>query len=162
MKIYLIHRHKKGIISFLIRLITRSWSSHTALLIDGFVYESDKGLVRKMNYIFWCSDSEVLIQKIDLTIENKNKLTNILENQLGKGYDFKSTIIDQLIFQLYGKWTGHTGNYAINKFYCSEFIAYCLNEVTGNYPNWWKISPKDLFNEERYNSIYKGIDKQFN
>lgn len=163
MKTYLVHRHKQGLLSWLIRLITRSWSSHTAILIHyqdyAFIYESDEGIVRKMNYAFWAKDFEIELQKIDLTSEKQFKLGNVLEAQLGKGYDFKGTIIDQLIFQFYGKWTGHTGSFATDKFYCSELVAYCLNETTGIYPEWYKTSPADLYNEKRYRTIYKGNAK---
>lgn len=165
MKIYLIHRHKKGFVSWLIRMITHSWSSHTALLIEydyyRFIYESDEGIVRKMNYSFWVKDFDIVVQRIDLVCEKTFKLNNVLEAQLGKGYDFKGTVIDQLVFQLYGKWKGHTGSFATYKFYCSELVAYCLNEVTGNYPQWYKISPADLYNENRYPVIYKGNAKYF-
>lgn len=165
MKVYLIHRHKKGLVSWLIRLITHSWSSHTALLIvttnNEFIYESDGGIVRKMNYSFWVKDFDIVVQRIDLVCENTFKLNNVLEAQLGKGYDFKGTLIDQLVFQLYGKWKGHTGEFATNKFYCSEFVAYCLNRITCNYPEWYKVSPAYLYTENRYTTIYKGKAKFF-
>lgn len=166
MKTYLVHRRKKGIVSWLIRLITRSWSSHTAILIHykdfAFIYESDGGIVRKVNYTFWVKDFEIELQKIDLTSEKQFKLGAVLEAQLGKGYDFKATIVDQLIYQLRGKWTGHTASFASDKFNCSEFVAYCLNEVNGIYPEWYKTTPADLYNEKRYITIYKGNAKNIN
>jgi hypothetical protein len=165
MKFYLVHKHGKKLISKLIMLITRSWASHTAILVElngeAFIYEADDNSVQKLYYPNWAKDFKIELQIIDLTEKQKYDLLKLMESQLGKGYDFKATLIDQLIYQLRGKWLGHTGSFATDKFYCSEFTSYCLNEILGIYPNWNTISPGYLHKEERFKTVYKGKAKDF-
>lgn len=166
-KIYLVHRHSPFVwhkliryVSWAIRIFTKSYYSHTTLCFEWYsekyIFESDGGIVRCMRYDSWCKDAIVCIENIDLLESNKKHLFLVALNQLGKGYDNKGTLIDQLIFQVSGRWTGHTGSYAKDKFYCSEYVAYCLNEVLGTHPNWYKTSPADLYNEKRFKTVFTG------
>lgn len=153
MATYIVHRQKKGFISWTIRKLTKSWSSHTALLIDCLIYESDKGFVRCLPFERWCSNSLISVDEINVdTIRLELKA----QKELGKKYDFKSTVIDWVIYIVFGKWTGYTGVNSTDKFYCSEYVAYCLNKE-----KFYITSPEMLYGEYKNNRIFVGIDKHF-
>lgn len=164
----LLHRHSPFVwykptryLSVLIRFFTKSWSGHTAMIIDiwseKMVVESDGLNVRLLPYKEWAKDSLIIITRNELTEFQKRHLSIVAISKQGyTGYDFIG-IIHQLIFQLSGQWIGRTGDNASKKMYCSEYIAWCYNEVLRIYPNWFKIAPSDLYNDNKFFQIYKGI-----
>lgn len=166
-----IHRHSpflwykpKRYVSALIRLITKSWSGHTATIVwimgQVFVAESDEGKIQLIPYNLWAKDAEIVIgRKMELSNRKRRKLASLALSQLGKKYDFKGTVIDQLILQLRGKWYGHTGSNAEDKMYCSEYFAWLYNKVLGMYPDWYKTATNVLYNDNRFKWIYKGKAK---
>jgi hypothetical protein len=62
-----------------------------------------------------------------------------------RGYDFGSLLWYQVIYNLTGKWKGKKDMMAAKRFYCSEWVAYVYNHFLGLYPDWWQISPRELF-----------------
>ena len=67
-------------------------------------------------------------------------------------YDYKG-LIDQLVYQISGKWIGRKKEKATKRFYCSEFASYVHNHFLGNIKNWWEISPAQLFDVPNYEKI---------
>jgi len=70
-----------------------------------------------------------------------------------KPYDIATLAVFQVIRQLSKTylhkdlWIGRKGNKAANRFVCSEFVAYVINQSTGDFYNWWEISPADIYNK---------------
>ena len=57
-------------------------------------------------------------------------------------YGFWTLCIIQPIYQLTGKWLGHTEEYAEAKPICSQALAFIYRKMCAN---WWTYSPKDLW-----------------
>jgi hypothetical protein len=71
-------------------------------------------------------------------------------SQLGKRYNFKG-FIDQLIYRVTGKWTGHTRKFAKNAVMCTQYVAWCIRRQ-----QWWKYSCAELLDCAEYKIIYEG------
>lgn len=162
-----LHRHAPFLwykpsryVSVLIRLITKSWSGHTAMIVYVFgnpmVVESDDGKIQLTPYKIWANDAEIVIGRIEISNRKRRKLSAYALSQLGKAYDFKGTVIDQLILQFRGKWYGHTGINAEDKMYCSEFISWCYNKLLAMYPDWYKTPPSTMYADARFKWIFVG------
>ena len=148
-----IHRHRKGFISWAIRNITGSWSSHTGVVIDlygvYFVLEADKGEVRLTKLNEWISNCRYVLQDFNLTTKQVEHLTILGIKQCGKKYDYKNTVLQQLWKKITGKWTGHSKGFATSKFNCSELTAWLLSEVGIKFDNWEQITPKEILDDKR-------------
>ena len=66
-------------------------------------------------------------------------------------YDIFSLGIFQVIRQAAKKvfnkdiWRGRTGAKAFKRVTCSEFIAYFIDRQAGDFPEWYKASPADIY-----------------
>ena len=122
------HCRSNGILGRAIRVFTRSHVNHTAMFIEIwgkiFVIESQKNgtnlkpfqeWVKKYNYKYeikqtsriYCGNEKRAMQKIGTT-----------------GYDFRSLILVQPIYQVFGIWLGKSEKKADEKLYCSEFVGW--------------------------------------
>lgn len=172
--INIVFRRKKALISRLIQLFTGCRYSHCGFLVPElvinnyilFVYESDtkdgkKGGVTKTEYSKWCEGNEIEVKVLTFDYYYSKHIITIAKQQLGKNYDLKGTALDQLIYQVFGVWKGYTGVKAEDKFYCSEYVEYCINKVLGIFPNWFLGSPAHLYKSKYLKTIYKGIDYNY-
>ncbi len=81
-------------------------------------------------------------------------------NELGStSYDYDS-IIPHVVYSVSGAWIGRTGENSKSKKVCSELIAFIYNEVKGYYPSWWLTTPNIIFDDKRFEVIYKGKAKE--
>ena len=105
------------------------------------------------------SPCPVSISAFNLEFEHShNEVRTFLFEQIGKGYDFKGTLIDQLSFSVRklfyklfdGKtprWTGHSKSFATKKFYCSELVGYVCNKFNAElFSSWEQYHPTDIYN----------------
>lgn len=108
------------------------------------------------NHNEWRRGTEIRVNEIEYSEKNKQIILIRATYQLGKDYDFKSTCIDWIIYLAFGKWTGYTGNNTTDKFYCSEYVSYCLS-----YAKFYITSPAMLYKESKYKTVYEGLDNNF-
>lgn len=153
MRGYVIHRHKKGLVSFLIRIITGSWTSHTGVILESwgtlFVIEADKGSVIATPLNYWVKDCKYVLQNFHLTGKQLEHLSILAMQKCGTPYDYKNTVLQQLIKRLFGVWTGNSKGFAASKFNCSEFTAWLLNQVGIKFENWEQITPGEILKDKR-------------
>lgn len=167
----IIHRHvpfywykPDRYIAAFIRLFTKSWCSHTAMIVDVWgekmVIENDNSNTRLISFENWAKDSDIVISRIELTDLEKRKLCILSINELGNtGYDYEA-IPHHIIYSISGIWIGRTGDNAKSKKVCSEFVAYLYNELKGFYPNWFSATPNVLYEDKRFAEIYFGEAKK--
>jgi hypothetical protein len=152
LSIILVHKNKidsfDSIPAPFIQIATRCYYNHVAItamyLGELWIIEANsKGFVP---YMSWDNYQNRIGSKIEIAvlerIEPINKINAYkrMREISGKGYDYWSLIWFQLLFIITGKWTGHTGDYAKEKVYCSEAGAYIMN-----IKNWWTFSPRMLW-----------------
>lgn len=149
-------------LSVLIRWFTKSYWQHTAciVLINNEVYVTEAN--PKIIPVKWDKFVKNKIIKLsEANFEfNKSAMSNILLSRTGDEYDYAGTLLHQAIYQLSGVWLGHTEGFADRKLYCSEYIAWAYNKIQPDlFKNYYKTSPKDLANDNRFIDIYKGPAK---
>lgn len=151
-------------ISAFIRLFTKSWCSHTAMIVDVWgekmVIENDNSDTRLISFENWANDSYIVISRDNtLTDQDKRFMCVLAINELGStGYDYES-IPSHLIYSVSGVWIGRTGENSKSKKVCSELIAFLYDKVKRCYPNWWLVTPKVIYEDERFELIYNGKAK---
>jgi len=154
---------KKSFLSKAIRFFTKSKISHSELLIKTWDYPLCYGAigigVRGTDIVRWISDKYIIVRRPNkyLTGINKEEEKRIATkacSRLGIKYDFMSLLYYQVIYQLFGKWKGKTEQKALNRMYCSEFVAWVYD-----LPNWWEKSPEDLLEWSEFTTIYSGKGK---
>ena len=87
------------------------------------------------------------------------KFSKIASSRIGIPYNFTGTFIDQLIYQMTGKWRGGIRTDDYNRLlYCTEFVAWVFNTYQpGTYPRPYEADPLDILNNPINNVIYKGL-----
>lgn len=142
MKILLVHTPfdwKRPITTLphLIRKVAGVFNNHGSFLIDGYIYESDINGVVKVPLKEWAKNQTITVYEFDdiyavstaINLVNKHK------------YDFMSLFIYQPIYLATGWYLGRRKRIGAKRFYCFEYLAYCLN-----YEMFYKVTPKE-FNE---------------
>ena len=165
-----VHRHAPFIwykphryISAAIRKITKSWSGHTALIVTfagrKMILENDNKKTHIMPFEQWASDSIISIKRTQLTIFEKKKIEILASQEISvTKYDYEA-IANHLIYSLTGTWIGRTGKNAESKKVCSELIAYIYEKLRGYYPENYKSTPAELYEDARFEEIYYGPAK---
>ena len=138
------HCRSNGILGRAIRVFTRSHVNHTAMFIEIwgkiFVIESQSNgtnlkpfqeWVKKYNYKYEIS------RPLEFTAETKERAMQKIGTT---GYDFRSLILVQPIYQVFGIWLGKGEKKADEKLYCSEFVGWVYK-----LENWWKNSPQQVY-----------------
>lgn len=111
--------HKdKSVVGFLIRLLSNGKYDHTSFYYKGWVYEATfKGVIRT-RIKEWDGKNSVIAQK---KIKEYNSITEWLESQLGKKYDWLGVL--SFVFRFLpvkrGRW------------YCSELLIVSVAKVRG-------------------------------
>lgn len=135
--IVLVHNYSDNInpLPILIQAFTKCYYHHCAVYLDGFIYESTAGGVKKglpiLQYLEGVgSHREIAILRIPNF--NPSKLLHVL----GQPYNFLS-LPEQVPNQLFGIWIGSNNPKSKN---CSQLIAYCQN-----LKGWAKWTPADVY-----------------
>lgn len=136
-----LHCTSQGFIAKAIRLFTRSRVNHTALVIEIwnelFIIDSQangtnlrpiKEWNKKYNY------SYVIDRPNRFAVAQREKAVSVIGTT---PYDFKSLLWYQPVYILTGRWRGKRHDEAIERLYCSEYIAWVFDM-----PQWWKASPQ--------------------
>ena len=149
-------------LSTIIRKISGSTWSHSAVVVDiwgrTFICEAlATGIViRPLEE--WGEGAIVSVSRPKNPADQR-KFSSLALSQVGyKGYDYSSLIWFQLLYQITGRWYGHTtaSKKTAQKFYCSEFAAWLYQEI---FPEWYKTTPQDCFNNiTNFEHVYTGID----
>jgi uncharacterized protein YycO len=110
----------KGLIGALIRWQTRGGFSHAAVYLDGCIYESNPGGVRKHDVRgqTWAEVEKdrgsITVVDVPVAPTQENDIRNFLEAQLGKGYDYTMVVRFVTRQQESRESTG--------KWFCSELV----------------------------------------
>jgi|TARA_R110000851_G_scaffold112921_3_gene237314 hypothetical protein len=73
-------------------------------------------------------------------------------------YDLLSLVFFQIIYQITGKWYGHTkARKAEKKFYCSEYVAWLYMNV---FSKWYMTTPEDIHKSEDFTIVFEGWDHE--
>jgi uncharacterized protein YycO len=127
----------RGIISWSIRWFTRSQYSHAAIQVQsGQIFEAWQGAgVRVTTLRSW---KDVDVFEVDVTLEQRQKIHEFLEGELGCGYDY------------WGIWgfVSRQPRRSNKKWFCSELVAAAFEEagisLLGNNTPSWAVSPAML------------------
>jgi hypothetical protein len=129
-----------------------TWFNHIGIYVEifgaPFIAESTLGGVQLTPIKEWARDYEVEVKRnprINIAFPNR-----LMKYQGHTPYDTWSLVWDQLILQATGKWVGKKKDKAKDKLYCSEYYALCDVET---FPEWWKITPEDIYNKEGFVSV---------
>lgn len=133
------------------------------------------GINRHIDWADWSEDKIIAVFKPRIEYDRgKAFYSTYLMVLLKLKYDYRGTLWYQLWFSVAKwlnnklgtnlKWMGYTdAGKAAQKFYCSEFVAFFWNILTGIWPDWYMKTPADIGNEslEYFDSIYKGRSLEF-
>jgi hypothetical protein len=142
-------------LSALIRFFAKIKYNHTGIIVSNwnetFINEAvAKGILA--NHIQELKGKYIRVDRCKQTID-VDYFCKKANSKLGTPYDHKGLLLDQLIFQLFHKWTGHTHEFAESKMYCYEYGAWCYNWL---FPEWWEINPVDYLNNDNFEVIFEG------
>jgi hypothetical protein len=118
--VILCHR-QKNIISKGIRFITGSYWNHSAILVNGYVYEAVYPRIRKTPYKEWLElHKDIELKHIFDTLKNDpNEL-------VGLRYDL-GIFVNELCFYL-TKLEYFTNRNDVNRWFCFELSAWCIGK----------------------------------
>lgn len=145
--------HWKRIAQAIIRIITVSMFDHASILLieDGkkYVVEAQFNLgIKKVPFEEWLLDSKKTVAVLRRTTPIQPHILSSVANMFvdRKLYDYLA-LWQQFWYQLSQRliinigWFGRTENgKATDRFYCSEFVAFCHD-----LDNWWMMTPDDLY-----------------
>lgn len=145
----------------IIRHLTDSYYDHTGIILveNGVTYvveaQFDSGIV-KVKFEDWINDTGkvVCVYRKKSSI-NISIISSVIKAYIGKKrYDYVA-LFQQAWYQIRRRlkqnvdYKGYTKNgKATDRFYCSEFAAYC-HDLDG----WWKFVPGDFENDENFEEI---------
>lgn len=137
MKCFVILCHRpNNLISKGIRAVTGSYWNHSAILLDGYIYEAVYPKIRKIKYTDWQLLHNYEIKSIEYTlVYNPN-------DYVGLGYDL-GVFVNELCFYLASKLFGKYSKLAkwfsnrndSKKWFCFELCAYLVGKK-----NSWKAN----------------------
>lgn len=162
--VYVLHCKRKTLLSNIISKVTRSRFSHTAICFvgDGSIWVSDAQIrgVQIMMFKDWEDKYDYTFDVHELLRGNddneRDRIFNIALSFISQTrYDFRSLLLTHPLYLLTGTWKGRRREEALNRLYCSEFVAYLLE-----FDNYWKTSPEMLFNNINLSNDfnYIGVD----
>jgi len=147
-------------VSWAIRKVLKTWYNHIAIVVfiwgKPYVAESTSGGVKITPLLEWIRDYKLIIKRPKSLLSEKKIASRIMEYQGFTGYDYISLVWYQLILQITGKWHGKERDAADDKLYCSEYAALVYKE---QFPEWWKTTPKDLFEKLEQEVVYSDVSK---
>jgi hypothetical protein len=139
----------------LIRFFTKSPYNHAGIVVTSWgvpminealgggirCRPADKYLARRK--------SSILILRPKVPVDEREFCIQA-NSLIGTKYNFKG-LIDQLIYRVTGRWTGHTGRFAetYNRLICTQYVAWCYGLHA-----WWKYSVKELLDNNDFVVVY--------
>lgn len=144
-------------LSGLIRFFTKCRYNHVGVVVLNwgvpFLNEAIETGVLPIPVKDRISGKEIRIIRAFAQIEER-PLAIKANDKLGRtGYDFSGLLWFQLIYQLTGRWTGHTGDHADKRMYCGEYAAWLFPAI---FPRWWQTAPSDIHNSKDFHTIFEG------
>ena len=154
-------------LSALIRLFTNDYYNHAGIIWLGddnlfYIVESLAKGVEKSPLVqsLFMQDCKILRLKNGnpYSVGYEMKLRVRIKSAIGIKYDYSSLFLFQLIKQ-FGEaispeidlWLGQKNSKASKRFYCSEFVAWCLR-----LPKWYELAPDDLDKSPHLQAYYEG------
>lgn len=129
MKGFLILCHNPtNLVSKGIRLVTRSYWNHSAILYNGYVYEFTDVGKKKTKYSEWKYNGITRLESVDLQID---------PDTVNGKYDF-GVFVNEILFYI-TKFDFFTNRDNPDAWYCFEFCAYCMG-----LSNYWRYTGKDF------------------
>ena len=129
---YILHCSGKSLLSRLIMRFTKGKFSHTAIVLEiggkVCVVGAQNNGVNIREFKEWQNEFKY---KYSVSIPiyqafNKEEIANKILSKVGvTKYDYFSLLIAQPFYLLTRKWIGNKKN-AAKKFYCSEFVGWCM------------------------------------
>lgn len=139
----ILHCTRKTLLSWIIKKLTRSQFSHTALFlrIEGidFIIDAQKDGVNLRSFEQWM---EKYKYKFLISRPLKHKEAEIKSRAFSKigvtAYDFQGLLIKSPLKLITGRWRKTKKEY--DKMFCSEFVAWCFQREYA-----YHMSPQDLY-----------------
>jgi uncharacterized protein YycO len=131
-----LYKNQNGLISSAIRWQTRGIYSHSAIIVDGVLYEASefKGVHNKIadkRNDRYFDDYQIILSE-----QQEEDLIRFLDRQLGKPYDY--TMVLRFITRQ------QEDRKSVGKWFCSELVFAAVQKVGVNLLNNvepWEISP---------------------
>ncbi len=144
-----------------IMLVDGTYYTHAQFYLNNELIEADIKL--KTVSVDKNEGAEILVlrPKQGLTPIELQKANNLINQWLGKKYDYFGAIFSQLFYNLTFRkiWLGKTGHNTDRTFYCTEFVTSLMWHLRGYFPDHAKISPYILHQKASlyYEVVYEGI-----
>jgi hypothetical protein len=136
-------------LSFFVRLFTRCYFNHTALVADDgwqlVINEAvAKGIIsrRAKDHLFR-SGVTIMILRPSIPFDNAKAMSKV-----GVPYDFWTLIFFQAIYRITGIWIGKT-THGDDKLVCSEYAAWVYG-----LPKWWLMSTREIIESPAFSVVY--------
>lgn len=147
-------------LSSAIRLFTKSNYNHVGLIIESwgelFIIEAvGKGVVIRPAKFVNRKNNDVLVLEPLFYFDSKT-ISKKITQQLGKSYNYKLLIVEQLWYRLTGDWWGRTNINANQEksFVCSSLVSWVFN-----LPEWWKWSAKEFYISDKFKIMNDNSEK---
>lgn len=154
-------------LAWFIRFFQRNYWNHAAIIdiTDNGSVLIVQALAKGIEASFFKDHiigKEIQILRLNSDYSDNPLFIESVRNRIIKGIGVKYDYAGCLIFQLFHQigeminpdsnlWLGKKGSKAANRFYCSEFVAWCLD-----LPNWWLLAPDDLNRSHEFKEIFLG------
>jgi hypothetical protein len=150
----------KAFLSKAIQMFTGSKVNHAFMFWwaydELFCIEEDKsgnkvGLITTKYDDYLKTGKEIFIRRPKFDVDGSEYGKFMLPYLGITRYSFFDLLIAQPIYIISGKklWIGGT-SMDDNRTVCSGWYAFVCNHFTGLFPNWYKLSPNDLFIDENF------------
>lgn len=149
-------------LSFAIRKISQSTWSHSAVVIDiwgrMFICEALATGIVVRPIEEWGEGAVVCVSRPKAPVDKKEFSARAMAQVGHKGYDYSSLLWFQLLYQITGRWYGHTtaSKKTTERFYCSEFACWLYQSY---FPKWYETTPQMCHeNTKDFEHVYEGED----
>jgi len=149
-------------LSFAIRKVSKSTWSHSAVVIDiwgrTFICEALATGIVVRPIEEWGEEAIVCVSRPKTPVDKKEFSSRAMSRVGYTGYDYSSLLWYQLLYQITGRWYGHTdaSRKTTERFYCSEFASWLYEPF---FPHWYKTTPQMMQeNKVAFNHVYEGLD----
>ena len=133
-----------------IQFAQSNYWNHVGVEIYGYVYEMlGNGIVKRTLAESIKDSTRVIASRVDV---DDDKAFRIVEKWCEQKvqYFFRG-LLKQLVYQFTQMFTGKPRwigkNYIERRFVCSTMVAKLLNELKGDYEEWWTVAPEDFAND---------------
>lgn len=149
-------------LSVMIRKISRSTWSHSAVVVDiwgrAFICEALATGIVIRPIEEWGDGAVVCVSRPKVPIDKEEFSCKAMSKVGHTGYDYSSLLWYQLLYQITGRWYGHTtaSKKTAKKLYCSEYASWLFEPY---FKDWFKTTPEMIQrNDKDFDHVYKGED----